>query len=103
MHHLVAQGGQSDPLFQRAIMNSPAFVPIYDNASMETSFQDFAGLLGCEGKGIACLRNVSEAALQNASAYTCINAPKGRFGFGPSIDNEYILDLPGNEFRKGQN
>ncbi|KAK6216340.1 glycoside hydrolase 3 [Pestalotiopsis sp. IQ-011] len=101
MHHLVAQGGQSDPLLQRAIMNSPALVPTYDNASMETSFQDFAGLLGCEGKGIACLRNMSEAALQNASAYTCINAPKGRFGFGPAIDHEYIFDLPGNELRKG--
>ncbi|KAF2087217.1 alpha/beta-hydrolase, partial [Saccharata proteae CBS 121410] len=105
MHHLIAKHGKSDPLFHRAILNSPAYVPVYDKDMMETSFQTFASLLGCSGsgsgKGIACLRNISEAALQNASAYTSINAPSGHFGFGPGIDNEYILDLPANELRKG--
>ena len=101
MHHLTAQGGKSDPLFHRAIMNSPAFVPTYDPAAMESSFEEFAALLGCEGQGISCLRGIGEAALQNASAYTCIHAQTGKFGFGPGIDHEYILDLPGRELAKG--
>ncbi|KAK8204087.1 Carboxylesterase [Phyllosticta capitalensis] len=101
MHHVVAEGGKSNPLFQRAILNSPAFLPVYDAQSMETSFQDFADKVQCRGKGIECLRKVPADALQKANVDTVMNAPVGRFGFGPAIDNSYIRDLPLNELRKG--
>ncbi|KAK7543461.1 Carboxylesterase [Phyllosticta citricarpa] len=99
--HVIAEGGKSNPLFQRAILHSPAFLPIYDETSMETSFQNFADKVQCRGKGFECLRKVPIDALQKANQDTVLNAPVGQFGFGPAIDNTFIRDLPLNELRKG--
>ncbi|KAI9742076.1 MAG: hypothetical protein M1834_000466 [Cirrosporium novae-zelandiae] len=102
MHHLIAEGGTLDPLYRRAIMNSPAFVPTYDPSSMETDFQAFAAKLNCSGSdAITCLRKTNVTLLQDASAETTLSAPTGKYGFGPAVDTTYIQDLPANEFRLG--
>ena len=101
MHHLVAQGGTLDPLFQQAILQSPAFEPIYDPGRMLQQFQTFELAAGCAGKGLPCLRAASAQNLQAANKKTINSSPYGTFGYGPAVDGTLIRGLPGLEMAKG--
>ncbi|KAK6351249.1 hypothetical protein TWF718_004419 [Orbilia javanica] len=100
-HHLVAYGGTVDPLFKRAILQSPAWYPQYDGGRLETQYASFADRAGCAGKGLACLRSQSTDAIDKASRGVILAQPYGEFGFGPAVDNTFIRDLPSLEFAKG--
>jgi carboxylesterase type B len=90
MHHLVAFGGKSKRLFKKAIIQSPGFVPQIDRRGMiEQQFKDFAALVGCAGRGIACLRSKDMAQIREATSKTVSGAPTGMFGFGYVIQNNY--------------
>lgn len=83
MHHLVAFGGTLDPLFHKAVIQSPAFMPMIDrNGMLEDVFQNFTSLAGCQNKGISCLRNTSIEVLVAANADLINNQPKGGFSLG---------------------
>jgi carboxylesterase type B len=57
MHQLVAFGGSRDPLFSKAVMQSPAFGLDFDRqGALENVFRNFTELAGCSGQGVACLR-----------------------------------------------
>ncbi|KAI5781690.1 Alpha/Beta hydrolase protein [Peziza echinospora] len=101
MHHLVAKGGSQDPLFRSAILQSPAFEPQYDPGRLSGLYASFERAAGCEGKGVACLRSKSSDVLQAANKATINNSPYGTFGYGPSVDFDYIRDLPGIEMGRG--
>jgi len=102
MHHLVAQGGQLDPLFSRAIVQSPAYQWMWDRAgTVENTFQKFASLAGCKGQGLACLRKAAASTLKKANTALMDTAPAGSFAVGPTPDGSYIRQLPVLEFSTG--
>ncbi|KAK3332026.1 Alpha/Beta hydrolase protein [Cercophora scortea] len=103
MHHLVAQGGGLDPLFSKAILQSPAFQMTWDRAgAVETTFQDFAALAGCKGKGLACLRAADPAALLKANVALNQKQVSGTFAVGPTPDGSFIRQIPLLELSSGK-
>lgn len=101
LHHLIAEHGQLDPLFDKAILFSPAFQPEYDPWILQNRYNDYETRLNCTGQGLTCLRSKTGAELQYASTQTVYSQPSGQFGFGPAVDGKYIMDLPATELLKG--
>ncbi|KAL8954192.1 MAG: hypothetical protein Q9183_007277, partial [Haloplaca sp. 2 TL-2023] len=98
-HQLVAFGGTQDPLFSKAILQSPAFQLMFDRKGMmEQTFQNFTALAGCAGQGVACLRAASPEALDEANAALISGAPEGSFAVGPAPDGNLIRQTPSLEF-----
>ncbi|EPS41516.1 hypothetical protein H072_4565 [Dactylellina haptotyla CBS 200.50] len=100
-HHLIGNSGTLDPLFKRAILQSPAWLPQYDPGQLQTQYVSFEARAGCLGKGLACLRAQTTDAIDNASRAVILAQPYGTFGFGPAVDNVFIKDLPPLEFARG--
>jgi len=101
MHHLIAQGGTRDPLFQQAALQSPGLEPIYDAGRILQQYQTFEVAAGCAGKGLPCLRAASAETLQAANNQTVYSSPYGTFRYGPAIDGTLIRDLPALEMARG--
>ena len=102
MHQLVAFGGTQDPLFSKAVMQSPAFALMYDRqGALEQTFQNFTDLAGCSGQGVACLRAASAETLQNANTVLNEQVPEGAFAVGPASDGNLIRQLAVLEFASG--
>ncbi|KAF8541687.1 Carboxylesterase [Trichophaea hybrida] len=67
-HHLVGNGGTLDPMFQRAILQSPAFEPRYNATRLHSEYTSFETAAGCaQGSGLACLRSKTTEDLQAAN------------------------------------
>ena len=91
MHQLVSFGGKKDPLFKRAVLQSPAFVLEFDRkGSLESSFQNFTALAGCAGQGVACLRAGSAATLKTANTALNTQGPSSTFAISPAPDGNLI-------------
>jgi carboxylesterase type B len=102
MHHLVAQGGTLDPLFQRAIVFSPAFYPTYERKGViETVYKQFEAAAGCSGQGLQCLRLAPADVLRKANVATNLNVVAGSFPYGPTPDGTLIRQLPALELASG--
>ncbi|KAF2396613.1 alpha/beta-hydrolase [Trichodelitschia bisporula] len=104
LHHLIAFGGKQDPLFRRAVLQSPAFEPMGDrlpNGTLEAVFQNFTSLAGCAGKGLACLRKAPLSALNRANQAIQDAAPRGAFGVGPAADGSWVRQFPAIEMKRG--
>ena len=102
LHHLVAFGGTQDPLFSKAVIQSPAFGPKFDRkGSIEDTFQNFTELAGCSGQGVACLRAASTETLQGANTTLIQQAPPGTAAVSPAADGTLIRQLPRLEFASG--
>lgn len=102
MHQLVAFGGTQDPLFSRAVMQSPAFALMFDRkGGLEDVFIDFTELAGCSGQGVACLRAASADTLQTANTALNEQGPEGSFAVGPSADGNFIRQLAVLEYASG--
>ena len=103
MHQLVAFGGTQDPLFSRAVMQSPAFQVMFDRkGTLERTFQNFTELAGCARQGVACLRAASPEALKSANTKLNEEGPSGRFETGPAADGNLIRQLPSLEYASGR-
>jgi carboxylesterase type B len=95
MHHLTAFGGTQDPLFSRAILQSPGHGLSFDRkGNLEQAFQNFATRAGCAGKGLACLRAANAEALEAANK-------EGSYVFFPSADGKYVRQLAILELASG--
>ncbi|KAL8788912.1 MAG: hypothetical protein Q9213_001435 [Squamulea squamosa] len=102
LHQLVAFGGTQDPLFSRAVLQSPAFQPLFDRkGTLEQTFQNFTALAGCAGQGVACLRAASAETLDKANTALNTQGAAGIFAVGPSTDGNLIRQLPSLEFASG--
>lgn len=102
MHHLVAEGGTKDPLFNRAILLSPAFQPMWDRAGgLEDTFKLFERLAGCENKGLDCLRKADATRLMTANKELMLSQVPGTFAVGPAPDGSFIRQLPVLELASG--
>ena len=83
MHHITAFGGKQNPLFKRAVMQSPFLEPRIDRAGyLENHYRWFLKGAGCEGKGIECLRSASLRSISKGGDAVFENAPNGTFAFG---------------------
>lgn len=118
MHHLTANGGDITLPFQKAVIQSPAFLPQYlphgpppspfltrfryDPVDLDKQFRRFAQSAGCHWEdALECLQNRSPRVLQRANEYEVSRAEWGKFNFGPAVDGGYVRDLPGREFLRG--
>jgi carboxylesterase type B len=107
LHHLTAKGGKQDPLFKKAVIQSPAFNPQFDRkVEVEKTFQDFAELASCgteakSGKGLECLRALDFSKIRAAQDKYIESVPEGTFGFGPSADGDWVRQLPALELATG--
>ena len=102
LHQLVAFGGKQNPLFSKAVMQSPAFESMFDRKGiLEQTFQNFTALAGCAGQGVACLRAASADALKTANTELNQDAVQGTFAVGPAADGNLIRQLPVLEFASG--
>jgi carboxylesterase type B len=102
VHHMVLEGGKLDPLFHRAIIQSPGYMNLQDrNGGMEQNFKSFEEFAGCKDKGLECLRAADGPTLKAAAEKANGLAPQGSFSFGPSPDGKLIVNTPGIEFTAG--
>ena len=102
LYHLIAFGGKQEPLFSKAVLQSPAFKLKFDRKGLlEDVFQNFTSLVGCGGQGVACLRAASAEALDSANVKLNQDAPTGTFLFGPSADGSWVRQLPALELDSG--
>jgi carboxylesterase type B len=102
-HHLVAFGGTQDPLFQRAVLMSPAYQIMWDRKGMlEDVFKNFTIAAGCKGQGLACARAASSESLRKANRVVQDSVPRGSFGVGPATDGRWVRQLASVEMLEGR-
>jgi len=103
LHHLVVNNGQTDPLFQKAILQSAAYYWAWDRTGvLNDTYQAFAEQSGCPNHDIACLRAASVESLTTANKNIAIpNACAGKMPFGPAVDGILLKDMPPVSFQKG--
>lgn len=102
LHQLVAFGGTQDPLFSKAVLQSPAFAFMWDRKGLlEDVFQNFTALAGCTGQGVACLRAASAETLNAANIALTLAAPVGTFAVGPAADGSFVRQLAVLEYASG--
>lgn len=97
LHHLVSMDGKQDPLFSRAILQSPAFGWHWDRSgSLNDTYTKFAGFVDCHGGDLRCLQSANQATLENANQmmFQSTSACLGVFPVGPSLDGHMIKTLP---------
>ena len=101
LHHLISANGTQDPLFSKAVLQSPAHEWQWDRTgTLEQTYQNFARLAGCDDGSLDCLRNASSDKLVSANQRlfhedTLCN---GVFPLGPSMDRDLIHTLPSVAF-----
>jgi carboxylesterase type B len=102
LHHLTAGGGTIKPIFQRAIMQSTAFQPMWDRTGgLEDVYKQFESFAGCSGQGIACLRSASSSTLLSANTALNDATVVGSFNVGPAADGHFVRQLPALELASG--
>lgn len=102
LHHLILEGGKMEPLFTRAILQSPGYTNLLDRAGeLENNYKRFEEFAGCKGKRLACLRALHESGLQNVSNSANGGQRQGSFAFDPAPDGKFIVKTPTLEFTAG--
>ncbi|MCJ1393378.1 hypothetical protein MMC18_006251 [Xylographa bjoerkii] len=106
VHHLIQYGGTQDPLFSKAILQSPAFEWQWNRSAggtLDTIFKNFSRLAGCDDFDIACLQHTDQAtlAIANQQLYNGSTPCTGLFPVGPSVDGKVIKELPVVALSKG--
>lgn len=102
MHHITAEGGERNPLFQRAIIQSAGYATVQDTTgAVERKYLRIEEFAGCKDKGLACLRALDEEAMRKVSDYANLGNRKGDSGWDPVVDGIYIVNTPTIEISKG--
>ena len=105
LHHLVTKDGARDPLFSKAILQSPAYEWQWDRTgTLDQTFMNFASLAGCQNGSMECLQQAASSTLEDANQKIFNNDTLryGIFPLGPSLDKDYIHTLPAVAFFKGR-
>lgn len=107
MHQITAFGGLKGPVpFQRAILQSPGFLPMPGNLQQENAYNSaLAAATYVTGKNItttAQLRDLTTSQLQTVNAIAVGIASYGTFTFGPAVDGNFVPALPGVLLSHGQ-
>jgi len=103
LHHLVRDGGKTDPLFRSFVAQSPAFQWSWDNSNggkMDSTYQSFSNAAGCKSTfDMACLKTASVANITAANQAIFEQTwAKKQFPVGPSVDGQWIQTLPALSF-----
>ena len=96
MHHVTAAGGDRTlyykPSMQGAIIQSPRFFPQPNTTKDNEMYKRF--LEPTNVKDVEALLAADTKVLQDANAKMVHESMYGYFNFGPTIDNDYVKDLP---------
>ncbi|KAH3543855.1 hypothetical protein KXW20_009166, partial [Aspergillus fumigatus] len=90
MYHLIAERGKLNPLFQRALLQSPSFTV---NANLQENyklFRDFAAAAQCpteEDDALHCLHSANSTILTRANEKVYLGAPvpDGKYIQSPAL------------------
>lgn len=93
MHQITAYGGQQPVSFQRAIPQSPGWLPITSQYVQENATQRFFANLNVTS--LAEARAASSAAVIGANLITVYTSSYGQFTFGPVVDGLFVPTQPG--------
>ncbi|KAB8267956.1 carboxylesterase family protein [Aspergillus minisclerotigenes] len=100
-HQLTAYKGLQGPsLFQRAILQSPAWEPNYDSDKQEQTFRQYLKLLNVST--IEEARQLPSEKLIAANTHQVSGSPYGTFTYGPVVDGVFVADLPGKLLLRGE-
>lgn len=105
LHHITAGGGQEyQPAFSKAILQSAGFFPQPNGTQDDVIYKRYLELTGA--KDLEGLITLNSTKLQEANAQMTFESKYGYFNFGPTIDDDYVPDLPGKllkakSFHKG--
>jgi carboxylesterase type B len=103
LHHLTAESGTKDPLFQRAIVQSSGYATVQDRTGeVEQKFKRIEEFAGCKGKGLACLRAFDVAQMRKVSEFSNSGNRQGSSGWDPVPDGRYIIHTPNLEIMQGR-
>lgn len=105
LHHLLSVDGTQDPLFSKAVLQSPAFQWQWNRTgSLNETYSQFASYAGCKNGDLKCLQLASTDALIRASEqlFNSITPITGLFPLGPSVDGKLIKTLPAVAFQQGR-
>ncbi|KAJ5046325.1 uncharacterized protein L3040_003571 [Drepanopeziza brunnea f. sp. 'multigermtubi'] len=94
LHHITAGAGSEEyaPNFQRAILQSAGFFPQPNASHDDYIYSEVLRLTGAES--LAELKQLNTTILQAANAKMTYDSPYGIFNFGPTVDLDYVPDLP---------
>lgn len=102
LHHLTAEGGVRNPLFQKAILQSAGYATVQDTTgAVERKYARIEEFAGCKNKGLACLRALDEEAMRKVSVFANSGNRQGDSGWDPVIDGIYVASTPTIEIAKG--
>ena len=106
LHHLIADfQADKDPLFSRAIIQSPAFQWQWDRpGTLNKTYTSFSRLAGCPRGEMTCLQDVDVGSLTSANQqlFQETTPCDGLFPLGPSLDNKVIKQLPAVALPQGK-
>ncbi|PKX89151.1 carboxylesterase family protein [Aspergillus novofumigatus IBT 16806] len=90
MYHLIAEGGKLDPLFRRALLQSPSFAVNANPQVNHKLFRDFAAAAQCPTEGedaLRCLRLANSTILTRANEEVYLGAPvpDGKYIRNPAL------------------
>ncbi|KAF2263515.1 alpha/beta-hydrolase [Lojkania enalia] len=102
MHQITAYGGSEGPVpFQRAIPQSPGFLPLSSQLQQEEIYQTLLDLTN--STSLEDLRNLSEAEMIKAnSLMVTYESPYGSFTYGPAVDGDFVPLQPGQLLAQGR-
>lgn len=107
LHHLISHvkgGGQQDPLFSKAILQSPAFQWQWDRAgTIDEMYRNFSSHAHCDDHSINCLQRASTDILiaANQKLFAETLPCTGLYPVGPALDGKLIKQLPPVAFDSG--
>jgi len=100
VHQLTAYGGRSPAPFQRAIPQSPVWIPLPSPSRQEAIFQAF--LDATNTSSLMELRSLSSEQLMLANAALVSTSLHGQFTFGPAVDGNFVTQDPKQLLIHGQ-
>lgn len=106
MHHLVMPQNIKEPLFKRAILQSPAYQWLWNRTGdLNNTFTEFAKQVseesGCASADMKCIRSADSNILQKINQNLFQKeACQGIMPVGPSVDGNLIPTLAANGFTK---
>lgn len=101
LHHITAGGGSIQPLFNRAILQSPAYFPYRSTQDKENAFNLFLGHANVSS--IADARKLSSEALITANAQSIGESlPYASPVYGPTPDGDLVIHDPKVHLARGE-
>lgn len=103
-YQLIANNGDNEDLYVRAIADSPSLGPLPDCTSVyqETVLAEVAAEVGCDGSDIlTCLRTADVATIVAASPRVLARYPATSYIFGPCLDGTFVASRIVDAFQTG--